>query len=109
MQLGTRWAMGDEPPTRLPAAVVAAIRTVEGSFDNDAPLGSGSSSGSSSGGSSTRFDTSRRWTLTWLEGRPFLELDPDPDSDDVTVIRYSPTKGTTSITTGDSDEEWVEE
>jgi hypothetical protein len=59
MQLGTRWNLGDEPPTRLSAEFVAAIRAVE------AEVGA----------------RPWRWTLTWLEGRPVAELD------DGTVIR----------------------
>lgn len=56
MQLGTRWSVGAEPPARLDRAVVAAIREVEAGHAGD--------------------DTSQwRWTLTWLEGRPVVELD----------------------------------
>lgn len=57
MQLGTRWAVGAEPPARLPEAMVAAIRTIESKLsDGDR----------------------RRWTLTWLERRPRVELDDGP-------------------------------
>ena len=62
MQLGTRWTVGGEPPARVSPAVRAAIRAVEGDL-----LG--------------RDTTQWRWTLTWLEGRPVVELD------DGTVIR----------------------
>ncbi|PJJ71955.1 hypothetical protein CLV46_1514 [Diaminobutyricimonas aerilata] len=62
MQIGTRWAVGGEPPARLPEAVVEAVRGVEAELADA--------------------DTSRwRWTLTWLENRPVVELD------DGTVIR----------------------
>jgi hypothetical protein len=65
VQLGTRWSVGDEPPARLTDEVRAAISAVE------AELAS--------------FDTSAwRWTLTWLEGRPVVELD------DGTTIRVAP-------------------
>lgn len=94
MQLGTRWVMGAEPPARLPDAVVAAIRDVERAASD------------ASGASET---SGRRWMLTWLEGRPIVELDPVPGSEDVTVIRFDPTRGTASIASGDSGEEWVEE
>jgi hypothetical protein len=56
MQLGTRWAVGADAPARLSAGVVAALRAVEGELAGT--------------------DTSQwRWTLTWLEGHPVVELD----------------------------------
>jgi len=56
MQLGTRWAVGATPPERLSADVVAAIAREEAELEGT--------------------DTSQwRWTLTWLEGRPVVELD----------------------------------
>jgi hypothetical protein len=62
MQLGTRWTVGHAPPARLPEEVVTAIRAVEAELAG--------------------VDTAGwRWTLTWLEGRPVVELD------DGTVIR----------------------
>jgi len=65
MQLGTRWPVGGETPARLPETVVAAIRKVEAEVaDLDT--------------------TAWRWTLTWLEGKPVVELD------DGTVIRLGP-------------------
>lgn len=64
MQLGTRWAVGAPAPDRLPEAVVAALKSVETEL--------------------AAIDTSLwRWTLTWLEGNPVVELD------DGTVIRFS--------------------
>jgi len=64
MQMGTRWAVGAETPTRLPQLVVDAVKTIEAGLEG--------------------IDTSLlRWTLTWLEGNPVVELD------DGTVIRYS--------------------
>jgi len=56
MQLGTRWSVGDEPPARLEEPVRAAIRAVEHEL----------------AGVPTE---EWRWTLTWLEGRPVVELD----------------------------------
>lgn len=56
MQLGTRWTVGGEPPAALPDPVRVAVRRIEedlGGVDTDA----------------------WRWTLTWLEGRPVVELD----------------------------------
>ncbi len=56
MQLGTRWAVGGEVPPRVPDAMIAAIRKVETELAD--------------------VDTTQwRWTLTWLEGRPVVELD----------------------------------
>ncbi|HWR86293.1 MAG TPA: hypothetical protein VN200_09895 [Rhodoglobus sp.] len=60
MQLGTRWNLGDEPPERIPAQMVEAVRAVEAEV------------GPRQGW---------RWTLTWLESRPVAELD------DGTVVR----------------------
>ena len=65
MQLGTRWSVGAEPPARLPAAMIAAIADVEREL--------------------AEIDTRNwRWTLTWLEGRPEVELD------DGTALHYDP-------------------
>ncbi|MDH6181239.1 hypothetical protein M2152_001421 [Microbacteriaceae bacterium SG_E_30_P1] len=70
MQLGTRWTVGDPPPARLPDTVVEAIREVEAGLAS--------------------IDTSTwRWTLTWLEGRPVVELD------DGTSIRIDSDGGVT--------------
>jgi hypothetical protein len=54
MQLGSRWSVGQTPPGRLPATLLEQIARVEA----DLPA-----------------DTTLRWTLTWLEGRPIAELD----------------------------------
>jgi hypothetical protein len=73
MQLGTRWAIGDTPPDRLPAAMATAVAEVEAELDG--------------------IDTSRwRWTLTWLEGRPVVELD------DGTTLRLDPRDGSVTRT-----------
>ena len=55
MQLGTRWAVGSEPPASVPAALRPAIAEVEA--DASLSLSKG------------------HWTLTWLEGRAIAELD----------------------------------
>jgi len=56
MQLGTRWATGAVPPANLPEAVVLAIRDAEAQL--------------------AEADTSQwRWTLTYLESRPVVQLD----------------------------------
>lgn len=51
MQLGARWKVGDPPHPGVPAALHAAISETENA----------SAAGAS-------------WTLTWLEGRPRVEL-----------------------------------
>ncbi|QEO09719.1 hypothetical protein [Protaetiibacter larvae] len=62
MQLGTRWPVGGEVPARVSEELVARIREVEAELED--------------------VDTTQwRWTLTWLEGRPVVELD------DGTVLR----------------------
>ncbi len=58
MQLGTRWMVGDEPPSRLPDDLKQAIRDTEAGLP---PLAQG--------------EYPMRWTLTWLEGRARVELD----------------------------------
>lgn len=74
MQLGTRWEIGAEPPARLPDSVIAAIATVEIEL--------------------TGIDTTGwRWTLTWLEGRPVVELD------DGTILRYDPLTESVTVET----------
>ena len=75
MQLGTRWRLGAEPP-RLPDAVVVAVREVEFARLDSTP------------GSDEW-----RWTLTWLENKPVVELD------DGTVIRYDPAGDTARVIT----------
>ncbi|MCU1546973.1 MAG: hypothetical protein JWP30_2073 [Homoserinimonas sp.] len=72
MQLGTRWAVGASTPPRLPVAVVEAVTAVEAELAG--------------------MDTSQwRWTLTWLEGNPVVDLD------DGTGIRYEPLTGEATI------------
>ena len=64
MQIGTRWPIGEEPPSAVPEELVSRIREVETELVND------------------DIDTDGwRWTLMWFEGRPVAELD------DGTVIR----------------------
>lgn len=89
MQLGTRWAMGSEPPARLPVEVTAAIREVESGDAAASP--------------------SRRWTLTWLEGLPIVELDPPADSDEFTTINFDPADRSARVTVSGADEEWEED
>jgi hypothetical protein len=58
MQLGTRWAVGAAAPDRIPEPVRAAIRTVEAELDGtDQPTAGWG------------------WTLTYLEGKPIVDLD----------------------------------
>lgn len=55
MQLGTRWTARTEIPRAVPAALHAQIAQVEQLLPDAQPL--------------------PRWTLTWLEGRAYAELD----------------------------------
>lgn len=58
MQLGTRWNVGGQAPERLPEAMVVAVRGVEEELAAES------------------VDASTwRWTLTYLEGKPIVELD----------------------------------
>jgi hypothetical protein len=58
MQLGTRWNVGGEPPSRLPEAMVAAVRGVEDDLAQQGVDARGWG-----------------WTLTYLEGKPQVGLD----------------------------------
>lgn len=80
MQLGTRWPVGSATPPSLPGVVRAAVKAVEDELDAD-----GVDAGT------------WRWTLTWLEGAPVVELD------DGTVIRYNTAADTATISSGDAD------
>lgn len=67
MQLGTRWNVGGDIPPRLPEVIQLAVQAVEDDL------------------SAQDVDTvDWRWTLTWLESSPVLELD------DGTTITYDP-------------------
>ncbi|KGJ77140.1 hypothetical protein GY21_08260 [Cryobacterium roopkundense] len=88
MQLGTRWALGATVPAGLPDVVEIALQAVEGDL------------------AAVEADTSSwRWTLTWLEGKPVIELD------DGTVIRYNALEDSATITqpiASDEDEDdWI--
>ncbi|KQO63011.1 hypothetical protein [Curtobacterium sp. Leaf261] len=77
MQLGTRWSVGQAAPSDLPATVVDAVRQVEAELSRDG------------------VDASTwRWTLTWLERKPVVELD------DGTAIRLD-ARGEAAITNPD--------
>ena len=82
MQIGTRWKVGAEPPSRLPGPVKEAIATTEAEV--------------------AHLDTERwRWTLTWLENRPVVELNPSPGSGQAgTTIRLNH-DGTVTVTNDD--------
>lgn len=89
MQLGTRWPLGGTLPTGLPHVVEIAVQAVEEDL------------------TALAVDTSTwRWTLTWLEAKPVIELD------DGTVIRFNPVDDSATITqpstaVDDDDEEWI--
>ncbi|MFV0320195.1 MAG: hypothetical protein ACK5IN_07535 [Microbacterium sp.] len=55
MQLGTRWTARSAPPAAVPEELHAQLAAVEADLPPGEPL--------------------PRWTLTWLEGRPVVELD----------------------------------
>lgn len=73
MQLGTRWSVGATPPATLPAAVVAAVAETEAGL--------------------AEVDTATwRWTLTWLESKPVVQLD------DGTTLRLNPATNAVVVT-----------
>ena len=55
MQLGSRFSVG-QAPTQLPSTLIQQISQVEANLSNEEK-------------------NTLRWTLTWLEGRPIVELD----------------------------------
>ncbi|KRC50923.1 hypothetical protein ASE16_08175 [Leifsonia sp. Root227] len=75
MQLGTRWSVGDDAPSTLPEVVAYAISTVEEELVATDVATDG-----------------WKWTLTWLEGNPVVELD------DGTVIRFNRQEDSATIT-----------
>lgn len=80
MQLGTRWPVTSPTPPSLPSVVRTAIKAVEDELEADG------------------VDASTwRWTLTWLEGAPVVELD------DGTVIRYNKQDDSATVTSADFD------
>lgn len=86
--MGTRWPVGGAAPDNLPEVVVYAVQAVE------EELAAGSD------------DTSAwKWTLTWLEGKPVVELDNG------TVIRFNAADDSATITqpssTVDDDDDWI--
>ena len=84
MQLGTRWNLWQPPPVGLPDPVLTAITGVE------AELLALAVANPEAGVASWR------WTLTWLEGRPVVELD------DGTTIRVD-AQGTVTVTVDSED------
>lgn len=80
MQLGTRWRVGSAAPASLPHAIRAAVGTVEEELR------------------AAGQDTSGwGWTLTYLEGRPIVDLD------DGTRIRLVPGEDVALVTSVDLD------
>ena len=65
MQLGSRWQAGHAPHPGVPASLHEAIAAAELGLGRGSGPESGSAPGAAAGAS---------WTLTWLEGRPRVEL-----------------------------------
>lgn len=88
MQLGTRWPVGGALPSGLPQVVEIAVQAVEEEL-----VATGEETGT------------WRWTLTWLESKPVIELD------DGTVIRYDADEDSATITQPvaaiEDDEDWI--
>ncbi|MEC5149451.1 hypothetical protein [Cryobacterium sp. GrIS_2_6] len=89
MQVGTRWSFGGTAPSGLPEVVLLAVSTVERDLTVAPKDGT----------------DSWRWTLTWLEAKPVIELD------DGTVIRYNAVDDSATITQPsievEDDEDWI--
>lgn len=80
MRLGTRWPVASATPPSLPGVVRGAIKAVEEELE-------------AAGVDAETW----RWTLTWLEGSPVVELD------DGTVIRYDSRSDTATVSSADFD------
>ncbi|MBD8660012.1 hypothetical protein IFT72_07370 [Frigoribacterium sp. CFBP 8754] len=80
MQLGTRWSVGGAAPAALPAPVVGAVAQVERELAEQGVDA-----------------TTWRWTLTYLEHRPVVELD------DGTTIRVDAVTGEARIHEADDE------
>ncbi|MFF2369389.1 hypothetical protein [Agromyces sp. NPDC058110] len=78
MQLGTRWAVGAEPPASVPRELRELVASVE----------------------ARRADAAGHWTLTWLEGRPIAELD------DGTRVTLAGVEEPRAADDSDADDEW---
>ncbi len=88
MQLGSRWAVGTQPPSRLSSEFIEAIQGVEQTLTEPAGL---------------------YWTLTWLEGRPVAELDPTGPEGESVVVKVNPATGEPEVKRIGPDEEWAQE
>lgn len=82
MQLGKRWKIGDAAPPNLPGVVIDAVRGVEDEIAADEVPA-----------------TDWSWTLTWLEGRPIVELD------DGTLVTYNAENDTATVRQSADDED----
>ncbi|RLP82332.1 hypothetical protein D9V34_11125 [Mycetocola lacteus] len=88
MQLGTRWAFGAALPAALPTPAEVPVREVEAV--RQLAVAATELAG-------------WRWTLTYLEGRPHLELE------DGTLLVLNPDGSAASVTepgTPDPDDDW---
>ena len=74
MRLGTRWAFGTEPPATVPVDLRPRIAAAEATHAGERE--------------------GRHWTLTWLEGRPIVELDDGTTVSDAIIDAH------------DADEDW---
>ena len=92
IQLGTRWAFGATPPSRLSPDVVAKIAEVE-----SLALGEG--------GEGEADPRDAMWTLTWLEGKPFAAFEFITSSGVEYTVTVHPTTGAAQILATDSQAE----
>lgn len=92
IQLGTRWAFGATPPSRLSPGLIAtigeveALALVEGGVDGSDPR-------------------EAMWTLTWLEGKPFAALEFTTAAGAEYTVTVHPTTGVPEILASNSDPE----
>ncbi len=92
IQLGTRWAYGATPPSRLPEDVVATIHDVETLVLEE-------------GGEGDADPRDSTWTLTWLEGRPHAALEFTTSTGTEYTVTVNPVTGAAAVLVTDDQAE----
>jgi hypothetical protein len=92
IQVGTRWAFGATPPSRLSPELIRTIGDVEA-----LALAERGEDGSD--------PRESMWTLTWLEGKPFAALEFTTGAGVEYTVTVHPTTGAPEILASNSESE----